>query len=389
MSGDYEKADNLCKSLQKEAPQRPVSALVLGNINLSRGKVEDARRYFNSAMACSQDTDKTKAEALLGLGRLASMDSRSQEALNYYHQAAGLDPTNARALSSQAILLERQEKYEDALRVYALASSLAPDDASLQAAAGQIRDRLAAMEDKARAVRIDRLVEDILSADRIAPVASVQAWTSPPLTIWLLDFETSGFSSQEGAERLIRGLIEDRMVKNNRVQMVERALLDKLLAELKLGSSRLTDRSTALSVGRLAAARGILSGRLLFMQGHLRAAVRLIDCETGLVRASMIEAFDQTASPDAVAERLFSRIINELQKNYPIRATIAAMRQGHAIIDAGQRHGVAPGMSFSGQAGAVTVRVRSAGNEESEADVIAGQSAIEEGMQLQERIDAD
>ncbi len=388
MAGDYDTAEPICRRLRNDAPARPVSAMILGNIQLARGKLDDARRFFSSALESSPGKAETRVEALIGLGRLASIDSRTDEAMKYYRQAAGLDPTSVRALSSQAVLLERQGNLTEALQVYNLASSLAPGDAGLQVAAGQIQDRLATMQDQARQARIDRLVKDILAAGHAAPVLPGNGWTSPPLTVWLLEFETSGFSTREGAERMIHGLIADRLVNNERVQMVERALLDKLLSELKLGSSRLADSNTALAIGRLAAARIILSGRLIFLQGHLQVVVRIVECETGVVRASLIEDFDPSATPVTVAERLSSRILSELRKKYPIRATITALREGNAVLDAGQEQGIRQGMLFNGD-GDVVVRIHSVDIKASEAEIIAGKPSIRNGMRIEEHFEPE
>lgn len=390
LSGEYEKSNQLCRVLQRDAPQRPMSAVILGNISLSRGKLEDARRFFNLAIETSKDSERTKSEALMGLGRLASIGSRTEAALDYYHQAAGIDPGNARAASSQAVLLERQGNYKDALRLYSLASSLAPEDISLKVAVSQMRERLALQEDDARQARIDRLIEDILAASRASdPGASAQEWSSKPLTVWLLDFETSGFDTQEGSERLIHGLVSKSIVENARVQLVERAVWEQLLSELKIGTSPLVNRDTALAVGRLAAARILLSGRLLFLQGQLRATVRIIECETGLVLASIVEEFNQTAPPRVVAEILSSRILDEVERNYPLRARIAAILNSAAVIDIGKKVGARPGMLFKGQEGNITIRVRSVGSLESDAEIIAGMPDIHPGLKLEEQFVAD
>ena len=389
LSGEYEKADRLCRQIQNDAPQRPTSILILGNISLSRGELEEAGRYFNLALTASPGSDKIKAEALMGLGRLASIGSRLEEAMDYYRRASALDPTNARAVTSQAVVLERQGKYEDALHAYRQASTLTPDDVSLQVAADQMDDRLMLLQDDAKQARIDRLIEDILAGAGKTPMAAEDAWTSSPLTAWLLDFQTTGYTTEEGTERLIQGLVSNRLVEDPRVQVVERAILDKLLSELKIGSSPLSSRETALTVGRLTAARILLVTRLIFMQGQVKATVRMVECETGLVLASIIEAFDHIATPQEVAERIVTGILNEVQQKYPVRASVADIRKGTAIIDVGRAVGVQPGMLLKGQDGTVTVRVSSVLPMESEAQIISGQSDIRPGVKLEEQINSE
>lgn len=384
MSGEYEKAYQVCLKIQNRTPGNLASAVLLAGINLSQGKLDEARRFFNLVLEKNPESRSIKAEAFLGLGRLASIDSRPDEAMGYYQQAADLEPGNVRAVSSQAILLEQQGRFEDAFRVYSLASSLSPNDAGLRAAADQIKERLAFMEDDARQERTDRLIEEILAADNIEPTPSTNTWTSKPVTVWLLDFETSGFSIQEGEERLIHSLIIEKMVSNKRLQVVERGFLDKLLAELKIGSSKLVSRETALTVGRLAAARILLFSHVYFTPVQSKVTVRMVESETGLILSSFIVNFNSSEGTNDVAEKLFSRIVSAVRQHYPVQATITAVRGGMAVIDVGQQVGVYPGMLLKGQDADITIRVSSVDRMESEAEIISGQPEIRPGIKIEE-----
>ena len=64
-----------------------------------------------------------------------------------------------------------------------------------------------------------------------------------------MDFDAEGYSLKEGQEHLIVSGLTDQLLQHSRAQLVERALLDKLMEELKLGTSNLTDSRTALSLG--------------------------------------------------------------------------------------------------------------------------------------------
>ena len=75
-----------------------------------------------------------------------------------------------------------------------------------------------------------------------------------------MDFKVRGYSIREGEARLIASRITAHLIQNSRAQVVERALLDQLLDELKLGTSQLADQRTALSLGRILAAKVIVFG---------------------------------------------------------------------------------------------------------------------------------
>jgi tetratricopeptide (TPR) repeat protein len=386
LAGEHKQAEGVCQQLRVDAPQRALSALILGNINLSRGDMDEAKRLFQLVLENRSETDTAKAEALIGLGRLASIEANPDAAMDFYRRAADAAPTNASALVSRAVLMERLGRYEEALGLYRLASALNPGDAGIKVAAGQIQERLAQMKDEAKQARIDKLIEDILAADATPPLPAEQVWTSAPLTVWLLDFQTSGFHPQEGTERMIHGLIADSLIKSPRVQLVERAMLDQLLAELKLEAAQLTDRETAIAVGRLVAARLLMIGRLIFSHGRVQAMVRMVECETGLVGASIFDDFGPATSPQAAAEVLSAKILDGVRQMHPIRGVVTAVNENNALLDVGRRHGVTAGMQFMGPVGDVVVLIRSVRGMESEAEVISAKTAIQPGLKVEERI---
>ncbi len=65
--------------------------------------------------------------------------------------------------------------------------------------------------------------------------------------------------------------------------------MDKLLGELKLDSSELADRRTALAVGKLMAARLIASGTIVYSGPHTQVSLRLFETETGSIMAAVNE----------------------------------------------------------------------------------------------------
>lgn len=96
-----------------------------------------------------------------------------------------------------------------------------------------------------------------------------------------------GIKSIEGAlvsERLTESLTERGFVK-----IVERTMLDKVLDEQKLAASGLIDPATAVKVGKLLGARGILTGTAMDQGENLEVHVRLLNIETGEVALAMTQ----------------------------------------------------------------------------------------------------
>jgi hypothetical protein len=96
-----------------------------------------------------------------------------------------------------------------------------------------------------------------------------------------------GIKSIEGAlvsERLLEALAEGGFVK-----VVERTMLDKVLDEQKLAASGLVDPATAVRVGKLLGARGMLTGTAMDQGENLEVHVRLLNIETGEVAFAMTQ----------------------------------------------------------------------------------------------------
>lgn len=76
------------------------------------------------------------------------------------------------------------------------------------------------------------------------------------------------------------------LFKQGGLEIVERAMLDRIMAELKLGQSGLVDPSTARQVGQVAGVGAIVTGTIAELQSYVAINCRLIDVESGRVFAA-------------------------------------------------------------------------------------------------------
>jgi hypothetical protein len=171
-------------------------------------------------------------------------------------------------------------------------------------------------------------------------------WTSSPLTVWILNFQTQGYSLQEGEERLLAAGISEELLQGSRVQLVERQLLEKLLEELKLGTSNLADQSTALSLGRLLAAKLILRGQVVYSGPQTQVSMRIIETETGRISAAVNETFGSAVPLSTVAAKLSGILVDKLVKLYPLRGKISENGNEQVTLNIGEAAGVAAGQTF-------------------------------------------
>jgi hypothetical protein len=176
---------------------------------------------------------------------------------------------------------------------------------------------------------------------------SEDTWTSRPLTVAMLPLERTGSpSAGVGAEEIIQTRLTQALQGGGRLKVVERALLDKVLAELKLGTSDLVDPQAALRVGRLLAARLIAIGHVQYVGERIQLSLRLIDTETTLTPAMEV---DMIETPDALArvlQHMSHTLLHQLRHAYPLQGRITHLTPQGVLLNIGTQHGVTPGLTL-------------------------------------------
>lgn len=200
--------------------------------------------------------------------------------------------------------------------------------------------------DSGSSKRIDELVASLAEQYRSGKAASMpsnrDAWSSRPLTMVFLDIKADGAGGAAAARKLIDRITQS-LQESGSVQLVEREILDKLLAELKLSSSDLADPATALRIGKLLSARVMVTGGIMPEKKGATVTLRLIDTETSAVKKVFMEE-----SPTAEIDRDLSRKIAEsmkewAQSEYPLRGRVTSLAGNTCMLNIGQAHGLRKG----------------------------------------------
>ena len=172
-------------------------------------------------------------------------------------------------------------------------------------------------------------------------------WTSRPLTFAVLPLERTGSpTAGAGDEEIVQTRLTQALQAGGRLKVVERALLDKVLAELKLGTSDLVDPQAALRVGRILAARLIAIGHVQYIGERTQLSLRLIDTETTLTPAMEV---DMVETPDALASvlpHLTHTLLQQLRHAYPLQGRITHLTPQGVLLNIGTQHGVTPGLTL-------------------------------------------
>lgn len=161
--------------------------------------------------------------------------------------------------------------------------------------------------------------------------------------IAVLDFQLQG----EGYETKDMGSIVAEwfitaLVKEGRFDVVERAMLNKLLNEQKMGLSGVVDENSATQLGKILGVKIIISGSVMKLQGVLEVNARIIDVET----ASIIAAENVKSTASTSLQSLIVQMSDKIIKNFPLEGYVVHRNGDTLSIDLGKRTGVKPEMEF-------------------------------------------
>ncbi len=95
------------------------------------------------------------------------------------------------------------------------------------------------------------------------------------------------FRELDGKPTVLSTFISEELVTDlfaiGGIEIVERAMLDRLLGEIKLGQSGVIDPETAKKVGKIASVDAIVTGSVTDLQSYVALNCRLIDTQTGRI----------------------------------------------------------------------------------------------------------
>lgn len=319
-AGQYDQVQQICSFLRHKQPNRSLSYVLLANVHFINGDLTNAQALYQQAIQADQGPALDKAEAYIGLGRIASVRGSMDKALGLYQQAAFLAPDNERPLVAQALLKGRTGHPDQAVELLNKAKPMAADSQTIEALTLQFQANANLAADRQRQARIDRLIQELVTQMETDTPPSDEPILPPnprTLTLWLNELETVGYSLQEGTNTLITSGLMERLLKTGQIQIVERAVLDGLMSEIKLGTSRLADSQTQLQLGRLTAARLILTGRVVHNTPAVQVTLRCIETDTGQVFAVINAHFDRPTAIAGIVEHLADELISKIHTKYP------------------------------------------------------------------------
>lgn len=317
-TGDFEQVLEICPPPSTQSPPSVGCLLLRANVIFVKGDLEEAGTLYELARESSQATKMESAEALIGLGRIASTRDQHQQAMAHYQQAAHAAPRKREPFVALAIVNERLGKDQEAIALLETAEKLAPPgDFAIRAMRRSLSAKVALDSDKERLAHIDRLIDELTHTTQAAlPSPNVDRQGPRLMPVWVMVMESSGYCLQEGAPQLITVMIENHLQERPSFRIVDRHFMDKTLLELKLGTSPLVDQQTRLKLGRLLAVRLMVNGRIVFSGPETQVTLRCIDTETSGVVAVVVAAFENGLPLSEMARRVTDQLIKKIDQVY-------------------------------------------------------------------------
>lgn len=339
-----------------KAPTRSAAYLIRGRALAAGGDLAGGQAALQQAAGpqTAADFGWQKANALVAVGNV----QRKQDpklAVKTYERATRENPLSVEAFSNLAVALNQTGQPAQARALLERAQALDPSDAMTIALLRQTQEALAENQDRARQQFIDDSVKELAARFRAPPARPASAgapddWTSPALAVSVLPFQDQTLPGSAGRVGL-ESLVQQEVIRELQARgftIVERRLLDKVLAEVKLGSSELADQDTQIKLGKVLAARLMVSGTLNSQGTGVGASVRAIDTET--TQLAMVRAERPAAgafNPTALATSIANGVAQTVAEKYPLKGRIVQVDGTQAIINLGKKHGVAPGQQFN------------------------------------------
>ncbi len=341
------------------APTRSAAYLIRGRALAASGQAQAGQAAIVQAAGPGTVADFSfqKASALVAVGN-SQLRQDPKLAVKTYERAARENRQSVDALSNLAVALNESGEPARARAVLERAQAIDPNDAVTAALLRQTTEAVAEGQDRARQQTIDDAVKDLAARFRNPPPRPANAgapddWTSPALAVSVLPFQDQngpGNTGRVGLDTLLQQEII-RELQARGFTIVERRLLDKVLAEVKLGSSELADQDTQIRLGKVLAARLMVSGTLSPTGSGVAASFRAIDTETtqlALVRTErQLPAPGAGLNPTQLASTVAQAVAQTVAEKYPLKGRIVAMDGERAIINLGRKHGLKAGQQFN------------------------------------------
>jgi len=345
--GNVEEAREAWKSARSQGSDDPYLDVLAARMALASGDTDEARLSLRKIPAAEKLQPWQQAEIHLDLGRIEMMQGAWNEALQEFDRALQADPAFLPAYTAKGLALERLGRLDGAVASYEKGASVNCDDVVNFGLYRRSRQEKETRRNEEQKKRINELVAQLVQAYGEGPrsLSGADPWTSRPLSLFLIELDPRGTPSpREGEDAFFSQLIAGELAECPRIRVVERALLDRVLEELRLGSSQLADPQTALRLGRILSARVLCTGSILRHQGRVQLNLRAVDTETTRVMAHSSALVPVGEDPVTAVRKTSRQFRERIVEAYPVRCRIREVLGPRLTLNAGSLSGITTDM---------------------------------------------
>ena len=161
--------------------------------------------------------------------------------------------------------------------------------------------------------------------------------------IAVLDFELIGEKPETiGMGSILSEWFTTSIVRSGRFDVIERAMLQKIVSEQKLTMTGSIDNNSAAELGKILGVNMIITGSVLKLQNSVDVNSRVFSVKSGSIIASENIRGDAGSDLHGLVDELTGKII----RNFPLTGYVMKKNPNSVVIDLGLDSGLAPGTEF-------------------------------------------
>ena len=177
--------------------------------------------------------------------------------------------------------------------------------------------------------------------------------------IAVLDFEQIGDNFEtRGLGPIVAEWFTHGMVRSGRFDVVERAVLQKILTERKMMAPGMSDVSGAADLGKMLGVKAVATGSVIKNRQSIEVNSRVVNVTTGeIVAADSYRSNSEEDLHDLVDQLveqpvevglhdLVDQLAAGIIRNYPLTGYVEKRSGSSVVIDVGLDSGLAPGTEF-------------------------------------------
>ena len=348
--GEAARALEMAKDVERKAPKRGYVHVMKGNVLYAQGNKKEAEAEYKIGAQKGESEVYQEAVRYNQLGRYYAQSGQYKKARELYDQAVRIDPYYIEGTTNKGVAFEKEGQWDKALESYKQVLTQEKGDTYAAVLAKKAQEMVAIQKDAERNKRIDQLVKDLAErykSQKGRTPKTEDSWTSQPMVLSFIDVQEKGvMSERDGISEVLTAELSSLLNGSGRVRVVERVIMDRLLAELNLGSSDLVDPETKLKLGRVLAARIIGTGSLMHMPQGALLSLRLIDSETTEISDVITKQITVAGGLEKQISRLNRDILKTVIQKYPLRGYVVKVNGDEAMLNLGAKQGVVKGTRF-------------------------------------------